>query len=422
MSRKGPASPLPKWDDRLEPPLVVLNACHTGAWRRVGGMSLVARTLFHLRQFGINRVSLLLKTEESPEELKPWQEKLRIEPLKIKEDIPTTLWGLTDHGPSFIYIDAAHLIDPRLIGALAAASESTLAYIDRSDREKETIRAAILKREDIQTWLTQGTGALIRRVHSLFPEEIEPFSPEIRGPLRPYFIEVLSRDDAREATSVLIRSQQKQVMDLPAQFIDPFFENLLTRLLCHTPVTPNMVTFAGLIAAAGVAWLFWRGSFLAGAFGMVAVEILDGVDGKLARTKLHFTKLGHREDVIDYIYENAWYAALAVGLSRTVPGHLPAFLAGLLILSDTADNIFYTLAGKWHGKSIDLFTRLDGAFRRIAGRRNIYGTMFILGFLFLNPLHTFAAVSVWAAVTAAIHGFRLFQFGRSMKKKESSAK
>ncbi len=407
--------------ERIEPPLVVLNACHAGAWQKVGGVPLVARALFHLRQLGMDRVVLLLQVEGTTEDLKAWQGNLRIEPLWVTEDIPTTLLALKDSEPSLVYIDAAHLMDPRLIRALTAASEPTLAYIDSSDREREIIRAGFLRRENLQTWLRQGKGELIRQVRSLLPEDIDPYASEIRGPLRPYFIEVLSKDDARKATSVLIRSQQKQVMDLPAQFIDPTFENLLTRLLCNTPVTPNMVTFAGLAAATGVAWLFCRGSFLEGAFGMFAVEILDGVDGKLARTKLHFTKLGQHEDVIDYVYENGWYAALAVGLSRAGSGHLPALLAGLLILSDTVDNIFYALAGKWHGKSIDLFTPFDGAFRRIAGRRNIYGAMFIIGFLLGDPLHTFAAVSIWAAVTAAVHGLRLFQFGRDIKKRNRAS-
>ena len=126
--------------------------------------------------------------------------------------------------------------------------------------------------------------------------------------------------------------------------------------------------------------MFWHGYFVIGAFCTFVVEILDGVDGKLARTTLHYTKLGHYEHIIDYFYENSWYVAIAVGLSVTIPNHLPALLAGLLIISDTADNIFYALAGKWYGKSIDLFSPFDVAFRCIAGRRNIYGFMFIIGF------------------------------------------
>jgi phosphatidylglycerophosphate synthase len=227
---------------------------------------------------------------------------------------------------------------------------------------------------------------------------------------------VCSEGEADKATRLLINSQQKFVMDFPAEFIDPPFENALTYHLSKTWVTPNMVTFAGALVAAVVAWLFWHGYFLAGAFLIFPVEVLDGVDGKLARTKLEFSKLGRHEDVIDFFCENSWYVSLGVGLSTIWPGSLPAVLAGLLIFSDTADNLFYTFSGKWHGTSIDLFSPFDGRFRRFAGRRNIYGFMFITGFLLGYPLQTFALVACWAAITAAIHGVRLMQYGRSRKK------
>ncbi len=401
---------------RIEPPMVVVNACHPGAWQRVGGVPLVARTLFHLDQFGIKRVALLLNAERNPEGLKAWQKNLRVELLRVIEDIPNTLLALKEPGTSLVYIDAAHLIDPRLIRVLTAASEPTLAYIDSSDRDRQTIRAGFLRREDLQTWLKQGKSNLIRQVRSLFPEDIDPFSPEIRGPLRPYFVEVLSKDDARKATSVLIQSQQKQVMDLPAQFIDPPFENMLTRLLCNTPITPNIVTFLGVGVGVLVAWLFWHSHYLAGALTIFVVEILDGVDGKLARTKLHYTKLGQYEDLIDYFNETSWYVALGVALRNSGLNPSPALLAGLLICSDTTDNIIYALSDKWYGKTVDFFSPFDRAFRRIAGRRNIYGFMFIIGFSFGYPFQTFAIVAIWAALTASVHGLRLFQYGRKMKR------
>jgi hypothetical protein len=42
--------------------------------------------------------------------------------------------------------------------------------------------------------------------------------------------------------------------------------------------------------------------------------------------------------------------------------------------------------------------------------------MFIIGFSFGYPFQTFAIVAIWAALTASIHGLRLFQYGRAMKR------
>jgi len=409
-------SELREVDKNTDSPIAVLNACHPGAWERVGGIPLVARIFFHLDKFGIRRVAFLLTTDRIPENLNRWGRSLQIEQLRVGKDIPTTILTFNGLGQYLLYIDAAHLIDPRLIYALTVASEPTIAYINASDREKQVIRAAFLKREDLHIWSKQGGAALIPRTRSLLPEDIDPFSPEVRGPVRPYFTEVHSREEARKATSLLVRCQQNHVMDLPAEFIDPPFKNALTRLLCNTPITPNMVTVVGLAVGITVAWLFWHRYFLAGALTTFLVEVMDGVDGMLARTKLHYTKFGQYEGLLDYFNETSWYIALGVGLRDTHTNPSPAYVAGLLIFSDTAENVFYALAAKWYGKSIDLFSPFDAAFRRIAGRRNIYSFIFIIGFSLGYPFETLALVAVWAALTASIHGIRLVQYGRMMKK------
>jgi len=402
---------------KMDRPLAILNACHPGAWERVGGIPLIARTVFHLNSFGIKRAILLVRTERVSEDLKKWRGNVKIDQVRVKEDIANAMLSVTDLGQQFVYIDAIYLIDPRLIYALTVASEPTIAYINASDKEKQVIRAAFLKREDLHIWSKQGEAGLICQTRSLLPEDIDPFSPEVRGPVRPYFMEVHSDEEARKATSLLVRCQQNQVMDLPAQFIDPPFKNVLTRVLCNTPITPNMVTVAGLVVGIAVAWLFWHRYFLAGALTTFVVEVLDGVDGMLARTKLHYTKFGQYEGLLDYFNETSWYIALGVGLRVTHPHPSPGYVAGLLIFSDTAENVFYALAAKWYGKSIDLFSPFDAAFRRIAGRRNIYSFIFIIGFSLGYSFETFALVAVWAALTASIHAVRLVQYGRMIKNK-----
>jgi phosphatidylglycerophosphate synthase len=396
----------------------ILNACSPGAWERVGGVSLAARTLFHLRELGVTRVILLLSSDDRLHpEIRKWQGGLELNQVRVKGDIPSTILSISGLESPFLYIDTTHLIDPRLINTFLRASETTFLFMDPEEGQRKIIRAGLMSLSDLSVWVEQGPGALMDRGQGVFPGDIDPYSPEIRGPLVPYFMEVRSREEAREATRILIRSQQKQVMDLPAQYIDPPFENALTLILCNLPITPNMVTYAGVVAAMVVAWLFWHGCFLTGALITFAVEILDGVDGKLARTTLQYSRLGRHESVIDYFCENSWYASLAVGLGGSAANLFPVLLGGLLIFSDTLDNIFYTLAEKWYGRNIDLFSPFDAAFRRVAGRRNIYGMIFIFGFLLGFPLITFAVAAGWAALTAGVHGVRFMQYERAIKGK-----
>ncbi len=396
--------------------LAVLDASRPGAWERVGGVPLCGRVLYHLGELNnIERVILLLGPDGVSTSLARWQRGLKVKQILAEPGTPAQSLRDIVHGdPSVLYVDASHLIDPRLLRALAAARRTTLVHLDGEERER--VRAGRLSAGDIKRWTEEGARSLWKHATSLSLDDIDAYVPAIRGPLRPYFMEVRSRGDARKATWVLIRSQQKQVMELPAQYLDPTFENGLTRLLCETPVTPNMITLTATCIALGIAWLFWHGNFVAGAFGTFLVEVLDGVDGKLARTKLQFTRLGEYEHLLDYFFENSWYVALAMGLSVRSPNLLPAYLGGLLVLSDTADNLFYTLASRWFGRSIDLFSRFDRAFRRIAGRRNIYGFLFMIGFPLGYTLETFAVASAWAFLTATVHGVRLLQIRRKMKK------
>lgn len=400
---------------KTSPPLGILNGCSPGAWKRVGGIPLIARSLFHLKALGLKRLVLLWDVSHPPQDLEPWQGSIWIELMQVKDGLPEALLSIADLAEYFIYIDAGHLIDPRLLQALISAPSPMLCRMDASDREKQVVRAGVLSKEDLLLWSSQGISSLACRAARLLPGDIDSFRPEIRGSAAPYFLDVVTDRDALEATRMLIRNQQKQAMDLPAQYIHPPFENALTSILVETRVSPNQVTIIVACSAFVVTWLFWHGYFVLGAFLSLVVNILDGVDGKLARTKLQFSRLGKHEDVIDYFYENSWYVALGVGLSSMTGGRFPLFCAAALVLADTADNIFYTLAGKWYGRSIDLFSHLDRNFRRIAGRRNIYGALFVFGFCLGYPLQTFVIVTGWALVTAAIHGARLHQYGQILK-------
>ncbi len=400
---------------------IIIDARAASSWEKVGGVPAAGRIVFHLNALGATSAVMLTGGGQAAMSIRRWQGNITLRVVPERDGAKQMLLSIVRRDRDLLFIDAAHLFDPRLLARLFAGSETTLLFRDPADMDDRHIRAAFIKAGDVPLWLEGAADGLAAKAGRLFPGDVDAFQPDIRGELEPYVLPVDSRAEARKATWFLIKSQQKKVMDLPAQYIDPFLENRLTCLLAGTPVTPNMVTFVCALVAAGVAWLFWNGFLVAGAWGTFIVEVLDGVDGQLARTKLIFTKLGRYEDVIDYFYENSWYCALAVGLGATSIDSLPALLACLLVVSDTSDNIFYNASGKRHGKSIDLFSPFDAAFRRIAGRRNIYGLMFIIGFTAGYPLHTFAAAAFWSAVTAFVHGLRLYSYGRSLRGRGANA-
>jgi phosphatidylglycerophosphate synthase len=94
----------------------------------------------------------------------------------------------------------------------------------------------------------------------------------------------------------------------------------LVRTLTHTPVTPNMVTLAGLLVAIVSAYCFSQGTYLAslaGALLFFASGLLDEVDGMLARIRFSDSAFGTWfEGTVDNISYLLLFVGITVGLYR----------------------------------------------------------------------------------------------------------
>jgi phosphatidylglycerophosphate synthase len=218
---------------------------------------------------------------------------------------------------------------------------------------------------------------------------------------------VTTPEEARMATRALIRAAQKRALDLPALLFHPIFENRLVFWLCHTRITPNQITVGTGILGASIACLFLHGWLRLGITLASVVGILDGVDGKLARTKLQTSRLGELEHVLDFFMEHAWYLTITIFLVTSTNEAQWWWVGGGLMASDFLDNMLYYAGHVWFGQQLDELGSFDRNFRLIAGRRNIYVWMWLLGFWAGVPAQAFAAALVWAIVTIGVHGVRL---------------
>jgi phosphatidylglycerophosphate synthase len=196
-----------------------------------------------------------------------------------------------------------------------------------------------------------------------------------------------SEAEAKAATNVLVAAAQKGCLDWPARFIHPPIENALVRLFAATPVTPNMITLAtGVIGiAAGVAFAYgwlWTGLILA-----LITGPLDGVDGKLARTRIEFSKWGDLEHLLDKILEYGWYLAIAGHFAAVQGSALPWAVAALIILPALAEAVQGEFFRRLTGIQLDDAGDVERRIRVFAGRRNT----------FLWTLLPFAALGLWFA-------------------------
>ncbi len=391
----------------------VLDASHKGAWEQVGGIPLVARNLYHLIELNIKNIIILMpKGKRIDHNLDKWRGDAKVTYIYLEKDPLEYLSGINE---DFIYLNASYLFDKRIIEKIISSVPITIFLGDITLKEVKTIPIGLFNEEGIRAWREKGLHALLDKSNIIYLQDIDPFSMEMRGKIPPYMLYVKDKEDAIRATWTIIKNMQKKVMDLPAEYIDPFFENHLTYLLCRTRITPNMVTLFSLFVAIIIAFFFYNGHFVLGAFCTYIVEVLDGVDGKLARTRLQFTRFGEYECLVDYFYENLWYIAIGMGLKRTYHYDSAILFAGIMVVSDTIDNILYTLCNKWTGKNLDLLWPFNMAFRKIAGRRNIYCFMFMIGFLSGYYLQTFMLTSIWALITIVVHAITLGYYIRKSK-------
>jgi len=241
----------------------------------------------------------------------------------------------------------------------------------------------------------------------LKPEMLDNYSPAHRGPVPFYLHTVTTPEEAVIATWTLIRAAQKRALDLPALVLNPVCENRLVFWLCHTRITPNQVTVCTGLLGACIALLFLHGWLRLGITLTYAVAVLDGVDGKLARTKLQTSRLGELEHVVDFFIEHAWYLAITSFLVTSTHEAQWWWIGGALMVSDVLDNLLYYAGHVWLGKQLDELGPFDRGFRLIAGRRNIYAWMWMFGFWAGLPMHVFVAALAWAIVTVGVHGVRL---------------
>jgi phosphatidylglycerophosphate synthase len=107
--------------------------------------------------------------------------------------------------------------------------------------------------------------------------------------------------------------------------VDKYFNRpvgrILSKLLVHTPVSPNQVSVAASLVGLVSAWLFAVGSHCAVVWGAVVLQlsaILDAVDGDLARVMFKESKIGKWLDIVgDQVVHIAVFVAVGVGLYRS---------------------------------------------------------------------------------------------------------
>ncbi|HEX8078535.1 MAG TPA: CDP-alcohol phosphatidyltransferase family protein, partial [Chthoniobacterales bacterium] len=150
---------------------------------------------------------------------------------------------------------------------------------------------------------------------------------------------------------------QNGVLDFPG-FLDSPIEDWIVARLCRTSIRPNQVTFATMLIGIAVTALFATGHLWWGVALAYAIEVLDGVDGKLARIKVETTPAGEWEHEVDYAIEFSWWTALAFHFhARGLAGSYS--LLALYVCADLVDRLAKRAVKGKVGRNLDDVSNFD---------------------------------------------------------------
>lgn len=328
----------------------------------------------------------------------------------------------TGPGPILV-VSAGFYYDARLLKALAEQTTTT-ALVDSAPPpeclplwrdEGGAFRAAALLEGD---WLSRqdhtaglmdqlSSDAATGRVEACDAARQTTYVTALRKHVRPVFFPAPPLELVPVAERFPRAAAQPGVQAFVERLNAPI-EDWVVGRLCRTRITPNQVTFATMLIGLAVTASFATGRLWPGVGLAYLVEVLDGVDGKLARTKVETTAGGEWEHVIDYCVELSWWTALAFHFHAEGMRNA-SWLLVLLVSSDLIDRLAKRAVKKKVGRNLDDVANVDRFVRWIGGRRCINIWMLAAGLLLGDPANAFGLICGWMAATAAVHVIRAWQ-------------
>jgi phosphatidylglycerophosphate synthase len=237
---------------------------------------------------------------------------------------------------------------------------------------------------------------------------LNPYLKNLRRTVCPFIILVETAADLEKADATLRQTVHKGTNDFVAMYIHPPLEFGITRLLAPTKVTPNQVTFLGMIFSSLAIYLFATGRLVEGILCAATKGVLDGVDGKLARLHIKYSKAGDLLDHVgDIIFDALWYLALGWHFAHGDVSSTAATFTIILFVAYWIQRIVPGVFEKRHGHEIYDYEEIDKFVRLIGSRMNNNVWVMMLGILLGFAQASFYGVSIWMAATALWYTSRL---------------
>lgn len=236
--------------------------------------------------------------------------------------------------------------------------------------------------------------------------KIQSYVSKMRKSINPWWVHIRTENDLERAKDVIIESSSKGASDFLAHYLHKPIENKLVGYVSNFGITPNQVTIIVNLLAYTITGLFFFGYLLPASLLTFVVGVLDGIDGKLARVKLHITRLGSLEHSFDLLFEFLWFIALSLYLFRSTNDAISLILCIFIILFVAFYRHVYDQYRRAMNRSLDDSGDFERMFRRVAGRRNLYNIPILVSILLGCPLYSLVFVLFHSLVTAVVYSAR----------------
>ena len=187
--------------------------------------------------------------------------------------------------------------------------------------------ALLAERLDLER-VIEARGQLIAADQATLPVRMTTADPQ---PVVALGVTQLVADErsAREAERKLWASLGSSADGLVDRFFNRPIGRVLSKMLVHTRISPNAVSFASILIGVAAAPLFARGHFVLGALVLQLCAIVDCVDGDLARALFKQSPVGKWLDIGgDQVVHFSVFLGIGIGVARMYPP-VPALALGI---------------------------------------------------------------------------------------------
>jgi len=405
---------------------------------KVAGMPLVERVLRGLKEAGIQNVWIAVgyNADAVRQQIGDKYEGLKIQYIKVEDWKKGNLYSLLAaqgiFRQNFLLCMGDHIFDPEIPKKLLNGKfdSAIVLAVDKVSEESTKVLEQGGTILDIGKKINQSNVAIDTgfflcspKVFEYANQAVKEGASELAQCVRiagrsgdaqvadvsgHLWVDVDTPHDLDRARRLIVEDSQKKrgASDFVAQYFNRPIENAILYYISEWSfVTPNRLTIATNILAWSITYLFFSGNLGLGALLTFVVGVMDGLDGKLARIHWCSTKLGLIEHPFDMLYEFSWLIALAFFLSQS-EGFLPLMLASISITFVAFYRFCYDQFSRATGVSLDVYGPFERAFRRVAGRRNIYNVYILIGVLLKIPIYSLVGILLHSTLTAAVYAYR----------------